>query len=95
VGNPLQGVLHLTIVVAVLMLFIGALRIVFAFRMPSAGLNAALILSGGISVGLGAMTLTSFPFSAAVVLGDLLAVELISNGISLITLGLAARKQAL
>ena len=95
VGNPLQGVLRLTVVVAVLMLFIGALRIVVAFRMPSAGLKAALILSGIVSAGLGAMILTSFPFSAAVVLGILLAIELISNGISLITLGLAARKQAI
>ena len=95
VANPLQGVLRLTVVVAVLMLFIGALRIVVAFRMPSAGLKAALILSGLVSAGLGTMILTSFPFSAAVVLGILLAIELISNGISLITLGLAARKQAI
>jgi len=94
VSNPLQGVLRLTVVVALLMLFIGILRIFFAFRMPTAGLKAMLILSGIISLALGAMILSSFPFSAAVVLGILLAIELISNGISLIVLGLAARDRA-
>lgn len=94
VSNPLQGVLQLTVVIAILMLFIGLLRIVFAFRLESAGLKALLILSGVISLALGAMILTSFPFSAAVVLGILLAIELISNGISLIGLGLADRDPA-
>ena len=91
VSNPLQGVLQLTVVVALLMLFIGLLRIFFAFRMPTTGLKVMLILAGIVSLVLGAMILTSFPFSAAVVLGILLAVELISNGISLVVLGLAAR----
>jgi len=94
VSNPLQGVLQLTVVVACLMLFIGVLRIVFAFRMPTAGLKIMLILAGIVSLVLGGMILMSFPFSAAVVLGILLAIELISNGISLIVLGLAARDRA-
>jgi len=93
VSNPLQGVLKLTVVVAFLMLFIGMLRLVFAFRMPTAGLKIMLVLSGIVSLVLGGMILTSFPFSAVVVLGILLAIELISNGISLIVLGLAARDQ--
>jgi len=93
VSNPLQGVLQLTVVVALLMLFIGVLRIIFAFRLPSGGLRLVLILSGIISLALGGMILTSFPFSAVVVLGILLAIELISNGISMIVLGLAARDQ--
>ena len=91
VSHPLQGVLQLTVVVAVLMLFIGALRIVFAFQMPTKGLKALLFVSGVISLGLGIIILTNFPFSAAVVLGILLAIELISNGVSLIALGLVAR----
>lgn len=93
VNKPLEGVLQLTVVVALLMIFIGVLRIVFAFRMPTAGLKITLILAGVVSLGLGAMILTSFPFSAVVVLGILLAIELISNGISMIALGLVAREQ--
>lgn len=94
VSNPLQGVLQLTVVVALLMIFVGVLRIVVAFRMPTAALKALLILAGLVSLVLGAMILTSFPFSAAVVLGILLAIELLSNGVSLIALGLAAREKA-
>src|SRR6056297_88088 len=93
VNKPFEGVLQLTVVVALLMIFIGVLRIVFAFRMPTAGLKITLILAGVVSLGLGAMILTSFPFSAVVVLGILLAIELISNGISMIALGLVAREQ--
>ncbi|MGX0879023.1 uncharacterized membrane protein HdeD (DUF308 family) [Roseovarius sp. MBR-154] len=69
VSNPLQGVLQLTVVVACLMLFIGVLRIVFAFQMPTAGVKIMLILAGTVSLALGAMILTNFPISAAVVLG--------------------------
>jgi len=93
VNKPFEGVLQLTVVVALLMIFIGVLRIVFAFRMPTAGLKITLILAGVVSLGLGAMILTSFPFSAVLVLGILLAIELISNGISMIALGLVAREQ--
>lgn len=93
VTRPLQGVLSLTVVVAILMIVIGVLRIVFAFRVPVAGLKVMLILAGIVSLVLGAMILSSFPFSAAVVLGVLLAIELISNGVSLILLALALRGQ--
>ncbi len=90
-SNPLQGVLRLTVVVALIMILVGILRFAFAFKMPTAGLKGLLILSGIVSLVLGIMILTNFPYSAAVVLGILLAVELLSNGISLIALGLAAR----
>ncbi|NHQ75786.1 hypothetical protein HAT86_15140 [Roseovarius gahaiensis] len=94
VSNPLKGVLQLTVVVAVLMLVMGVLRVFLAFWVPATRLKIMLILSGFVSLVLGAMILTSFPFSAAVALGILLAVELISSGISLISLGLAARDRA-
>ena len=94
VGNPLQGVLSLTVVVAILMLVVGVVRIMLASQMPTAGLKAIMVLAGFVSLGLGAMILTNFPESAAVVLGILLAIELLSNGVALILLALAARQQA-
>lgn len=94
VSNPLQGIMQLTVAIAVLMLFIGVMRIVIAFRMPGTGAKWLLVISGCVSLALGLMVLTSFPFSAAVVLGILLAIELISNGVSLIAVGLAVRNQA-
>ena len=94
VGNPLEGVLSLTVAVAVLMLVIGVLRIVLAFGMPTTGLRLFLILAGIVSLVLGVMILSNFPYSAAVVLGILLAIELLSNGASLIALALAARDRS-
>ena len=91
ISNPLLGVLQLTVVVACLMIFIGVVRIVFAFRIPTAKFKIILIFTGIVSLVLGGMILKSFPFSAAVVLGVLLAIELISTGVSLIGLGIAAR----
>ena len=67
------------------------LRIVLAFRSEFAQMRWILILSGAISVLLGCMILSNFPMSAAVVLGVYLAIELISNGISLIILSLARK----
>lgn len=93
VSNPLRGVLSLTVLVAIMMLVIGVLRIVYAFGLPTPALKALLILSGVVSVLLGLMIFSNFPYSAAVVLGILLAIELISNGISLIALAMA-RKSA-
>ena len=56
-------------------------------------LRWALILSGAVSLLLGAMILSNFPQSAALVLGVYLAVELISNGVSLIVLSLARKSE--
>ena len=91
IGDPLGGIISLTLVVACGLLVIGVLRIVLAFRSEFAQMRWILILSGAISVLLGCMILSNFPMSAAVVLGVYLAIELISNGISLIILSLARK----
>jgi hypothetical protein len=51
-----------------------------------------VLLSGIISVVLGVMVLSNFPYSAAVVLGTLLAIELISSGVANIALALRLRE---
>ena len=50
------------------------------------------MISGLVSIILGVMVLANFPQSAAVVLGILLAVELLSNGVSAIALALLTRR---
>ena len=94
VGHPLKGTLSLTFVVAILMLVAGLFRILMAFAVEGGQVRMILILSGIISLVLGVMILSNFPQSAAVVLGLFLAIELISNGISMIFLSLNARKEA-
>ena len=93
IANPLAGVVSLTLVVAIGLIVMGVLRILLAFRSDFAQLRWVLILSGAISLLLGAMIMSNFPQSAALVLGVYLAVELISNGVSLIVLSLARKSE--
>ena len=93
IANPLAGVVSLTLVVAIGLIVMGVLRILLAFRSDFAQLRWVLILSGAISLQLGAMIMSNFPQSAALVLGVYLAVELISNGVSLIVLSLARKSE--
>lgn len=94
VTRPLEGVLQLTFIVAILMLVVGLVRIIMAFTPMAAGARGILILAGAVSIVLAGMILSNFPWSSSVVLGVFLAIELISNGISTIFLALDRRKPA-
>ncbi|WP_182405099.1 HdeD family acid-resistance protein [Psychrobacter sp. GP33] len=82
--NPLQGILTLTMVIAILFMATGIVRAVVAFGLRKTVAFIPLLISGLISIALAIMIFTSYPQSATYIIGVLLAVELISNGISLI-----------
>ena len=82
--NPLQGILTLTMVIAILFMATGIVRVMVAFGLRRTVAFAPILISGLISIALAIMIFTSYPQSATYILGVLLAVELISNGISLI-----------
>ena len=86
-GEPLAGIVSLTIVIAVLFLVTGIARIIIAMSLPRGGGFWMVLISGGLAVVLAFMIFANFPQSAAVMLGVLLAIELISNGVAMITLG--------
>jgi uncharacterized membrane protein HdeD (DUF308 family) len=89
--NPAGGALSLTVLVAVLFLVLGAVKVMYAFSLrPISGWGFAA-LSGVISILLGLMILADFPWSATAVLGILLAIELLSNGIFLLMVALGLR----
>ena len=90
--HPLDGVLRLTVIVAALMMVIGIFRIVLAFTPMAAGARLFLIVAGLIPIALSVMIFSSFPWSSTVVLGVFLAIELISNGISMIFVSLDRRR---
>jgi membrane protein HdeD len=94
-GNPLQGVISLTLVAGIMFIATGIAKIIFAFRIRGSGYFVWAILSGLVSLVLGIMVFTNFPYSAAVVLGILLAVELISSGVTLVTFALLLRNNPL
>ena len=91
-GNPLAGILALTTVAAVLFLAGGLTKIVLAFSLEDRSYFWPILLSGAVSVILAIMIFANFPQSAAVLLGVLLGIDLISNGIAVIAMALALRK---
>lgn len=93
VSNPLAGTISLTIFAGSMFLIVGVMRIVLAFSVQLSRVRWAMILSGLLSIILGIMVFSNFPQSALLLLGVFLAIELISNGVSLIVLSLA-RKSA-
>lgn len=92
VAHPLQGMLQLTIIIASLMIAIGVARLLIASTPLAAGARLIMVISGTLSIALAVMIFSNFPWSGAVVLGVFLAVELISNGVSLIIVALDRRK---
>ena len=91
-SNPLPSVLALTWLIGLVFLATGATKVVLAFGVRGTGYFWVVLLSGALSVLLGFMVLSNFPYSAATILGVLLAVELISSGIANIALGLRLRE---
>lgn len=91
-SNPLPSILALTWLIGILFLATGATRVILSFGLRGTGYFWVVLLSGALSVVLGVMVLANFPYSAASILGVLLAVELISSGVANIALALRLRE---
>ncbi|WP_230661058.1 HdeD family acid-resistance protein [Psychrobacter sp. I-STPA10] len=83
--DPLQGVVTLTLVVAILFLLSGAVKIFTSFHLRGTPLFIPALVSGLISILLACLIFSDFPQSATSILGILLAVELVMNGITFIS----------
>ena len=94
-ANPLKGVVSLTIVAALMFIATGVAKIIFAFMIRGSGYFVWALLSGAVSLILGIMVFTNFPQSAAVLLGVLLAIELVATGVTLISFALLLRNNPL
>jgi uncharacterized membrane protein HdeD (DUF308 family) len=92
VAQPLAGILTLTAATAGLLIAIGIFRLVLAFSPAAEGARWIVAIAGVISLVLGGMIFANFPESSVFILGVFLAVELLSNGVSLIMLALDGRK---
>ncbi|WP_020559881.1 HdeD family acid-resistance protein [Thiofilum flexile] len=90
--NPLAGLVSLTIVAGSLIGASGIVKIIYAFQLrPLAGW-VWMLISGMISLLLAIMIFTNIAVSAAITLGILLSVELISSGIWMLLIGFGFRK---
>ena len=90
-GNPLAGILSLTLVAAMMCMAAGSAKICLPCLARGSGYFWPMVLSGAISVILALMVFSNFPQSAAVLLGLLLAVELLSSGVTLIAYAFVLR----
>ena len=93
VGHPLRGIVQLTVIVAFLLFVTGVFRLLIAFSPDAASIRVPLTLSGLLSIALGGVILSDMPGAAVWALGTLLAIDLLSNGVSLIAIGLDRRKR--
>ncbi|SFD03003.1 HdeD family acid-resistance protein [Tropicimonas isoalkanivorans] len=80
-GHPLRGMVTLTIMVGILFLAGGITKVILSFSMEDRSYFWAILLSGVVSIILAFMIFSNFPMSALNVLGILLGVELLSNGV--------------
>lgn len=87
-SNPIAGTMALTWTIGLLFFIEGVVKLVLAFATRGTPFFWALLLSGAVSVLLGGMILARFPASALTIPGILLAIDLISTGVSMVALGL-------
>ncbi|MCR8724255.1 HdeD family acid-resistance protein [Frigidibacter sp. ROC022] len=91
-ADPLGGMVSLTVLLGVLFIATGVARLLIAYRNRETPLFWVLLLSGALSVVIGAMIFGNLADAATVLLGLLLGIELLAEGLALIVLGLLARR---
>jgi uncharacterized membrane protein HdeD (DUF308 family) len=89
--DPAAASILWTAMIAGALVVVGIFRIFIALGNRANGSWVALLLSGLISVLLGGMLFAKWPYSGLWAIGLFVAVELISQGVSLIMLALAAK----
>jgi uncharacterized membrane protein HdeD (DUF308 family) len=82
--HPFEGVIALTVLVALGLMFSGIGKLLFAFGMRSTQLFWPFLLSAALSILLALMIFFNFPQVAAVLLGLMLAFELVLSGVTVI-----------
>lgn len=94
--NPLLAATYLTLMLGFALVFGGVLRIFLAFQIKIAGGGqwGWVVLSGLVTLLLGAMIIAQWPASSLFVLGIFLGIDLIFIGAGWITMGLALKKRA-
>lgn len=92
-NDPLLASSVITLMLGAMFVASGAVRLFMAFDMPSGGVRTMLILSGLVTLALGAMVLTMWPGSSLVLLGTLLGLDLLTTGIGWLSLGLALKSR--
>jgi uncharacterized membrane protein HdeD (DUF308 family) len=94
VANPLAGMVSLTILVAALFIITGVTKVMYGFSLRPISGWGWVLASGVLSLLIAVMIFSNFPWAAGSVLGILLGVELLSNGVLFLLVALGVRKLA-
>ncbi len=89
IRNPAAAAVTLTLVAGTMFLSVGVARLAVAAQVPE--LRVPLIIGGGISLVLGLMVLFNLFTFSYTLLGVLLGVQVLAEGISILVLGRAGR----
>jgi len=89
--DPINGLITLTMLVAILFLLSGISKAFAGVSISNSGLKWILLISGLLSLGLGVFILIYLQQAAMSILGLLLAIELLSNGGATLALGFACK----
>lgn len=90
VFNPLEGVMALTMIMALYFLAEGIVKIFFAFELRAFSHWGWILFSGLCSLAISIIVFSGWPFTAAWFIGTLLGVYLIINGLSFIIMATQA-----
>lgn len=90
--NPLETLLSLTTLISILLLLIGCAKLLASWKLRATPFFGFVMFSGLLSVLISLVIFANLPDAAATLLGLLLAIELFSNGISLLTYALIIKK---
>jgi uncharacterized membrane protein HdeD (DUF308 family) len=93
VSNPAMAAVTLTLLIAMLLIAVGAFRLFVAFSLPLHH-RGWLVLSGLIAMVLGIMIWSSWPVSGLWVIGMFIGIDLIFDGWTEVMLALAAGRIA-
>ncbi len=89
--DPLLAAVSLTAIIGVALVVAGLFKLVLAWHIRDVGPWGLVAFSGVISIVLGGMILAQWPMSGLYILGLFLAINLIFEGVSWITVGLSAK----
>lgn len=89
--HPLEGVISLTTIVVIIFAASGVMRLISSFQMRETPFFWPMLLSGALSVILAGYIIANFSEIAPSLLGILLGIELLFNGLGLIVLSFFLR----
>jgi uncharacterized membrane protein HdeD (DUF308 family) len=91
IRNPVLASSVFTLILAVVILFVGVMRLAMAIQLRETREWVWVLIGGVAAVMLGLMILTRWPASSLVVIGLFISIELIMNGWTAMAVALAAR----